>query len=306
MSSLLSGFARSPKRPLPSYYNLEVRDQYFSRLKAQIEFNLQISGKKTVIVRGFLRPLILADLEKQRRLRTAWDLLSFFGSSSGRKPKDMGTEGLNGSRRTSLPSLTSLEPYSVRSSPTSLLTYLPRGFAGVPKAMSAILSGEMRDTVEINAAGVYLLEKLFSRSERANLFRSWAGAASMMLKGGCVDFSSAFAELVLIILPRHRNAVWGTHASAPDDKANATLSGGNIYCVELLGSTWRRLMFRCSHFRPESFSNSSDVTQQTTTPNLTMDDAVRFGISPLLPTSTKLTWAPPFAVNVHPAARSQQ
>lgn len=49
---------------------------------------------------------------------------------------------------------------------------------GVPKAMSALLSGEMRDTVEINAAGVYLLERFFSRSERAKLFRSWAGAVS--------------------------------------------------------------------------------------------------------------------------------
>lgn len=47
---------------------------------------------------------------------------------------------------------------------------------GVPKAMSALLSGEMRDTVELNSAGVYLLEKYFSRNERAKLFRSWAGA----------------------------------------------------------------------------------------------------------------------------------
>jgi phospholipid:diacylglycerol acyltransferase len=47
---------------------------------------------------------------------------------------------------------------------------------GVPKAMAALLSGEMRDTVEINQAAVYLLERVFSRSERAKLFRSWAGA----------------------------------------------------------------------------------------------------------------------------------
>ena len=40
----------------------------------------------------------------------------------------------------------------------------------------------MRDTVELNPAGVYLLERFFSRQERAKLFRSWAGAASMWLK----------------------------------------------------------------------------------------------------------------------------
>jgi phospholipid:diacylglycerol acyltransferase len=74
--------------------------------------------------------------------------------------------------------------------------------------MSALLSGEMRDTVEINAAGVYLLERLFSRAERAALFRSWAGASSMLMKGG--------------------NAVWGNGTHAPDDPVNATISGGNV------------------------------------------------------------------------------
>lgn len=43
---------------------------------------------------------------------------------------------------------------------------------------------QMRDTVELNPAGVFLLEKLFSKSERAKLFRTWAGSASMLLKGG--------------------------------------------------------------------------------------------------------------------------
>jgi len=74
--------------------------------------------------------------------------------------------------------------------------------------MSALLSGEMRDTVEINQAAVYLLERFFSRSERAKLFRSWAGAASMMLKGG--------------------NAVWGDQGGAPDDMNNSSLTGGTL------------------------------------------------------------------------------
>lgn len=67
----------------------------------------------------------------------------------------------------------------------------------------------MRDTVEINQTGAKLLERFFSRNDRASLFRSWGGASSMLLKGG--------------------NAVWGDRESAPDDRENATLSGGNIY-----------------------------------------------------------------------------
>lgn len=71
----------------------------------------------------------------------------------------------------------------------------------------------MKDTVEMPAAGVYLLEKFFSRSERAELFRSWyvnslpfpesspiplnrAGSSSMLLKGGA--------------------DVWGDASGAPD------------------------------------------------------------------------------------------
>lgn len=53
---------------------------------------------------------------------------------------------------------------------------------GGARAMSAFLSGEMKDTVEINPMASYLLEKLFSRKERAELFRGWAGSASMWLK----------------------------------------------------------------------------------------------------------------------------
>lgn len=67
--------------------------------------------------------------------------------------------------------------------------------------MSAFLSGEMRDTVEMNPAGAYgqcqedtvhvrhdnlipdlVLERFFSRSERQQLFRSWAGSASLWVK----------------------------------------------------------------------------------------------------------------------------
>lgn len=74
--------------------------------------------------------------------------------------------------------------------------------------MAALLSGEMRDTVTLSPAVIYLLERFFSRSERAKLFRSWAGAASMMLKGG--------------------NDVWGDEQQAPDDMDESTITGGKL------------------------------------------------------------------------------
>lgn len=68
---------------------------------------------------------------------------------------------------------------------------------GVAKATAALLSGEMKDTVDLNPAGAYVLERFFSRKERQLLFRSWAGGASLWVKGG--------------------NAVWGNATHAPDD-----------------------------------------------------------------------------------------
>lgn len=44
---------------------------------------------------------------------------------------------------------------------------------GVPKALTAMLSGETRDTMSLGSFGAYLLEKFFSRRERANLMRTW-------------------------------------------------------------------------------------------------------------------------------------
>jgi phospholipid:diacylglycerol acyltransferase len=53
-----------------------------------------------------------------------------------------------------------------------------------------------------------VLERFFSRKERQKLFRSWAGSASMWLKGG--------------------DAVWGNEIRAPDDDYNATHSHGEL------------------------------------------------------------------------------
>lgn len=57
--------------------------------------------------------------------------------------------------------------------------------------------GETRDTMALGSFGAYLLEKFFSRRERAALMRTWAGGSSMLPKGG--------------------NLFWGDYDSAPDD-----------------------------------------------------------------------------------------
>lgn len=69
---------------------------------------------------------------------------------------------------------------------------------GVPKSVSSFLSGEMRDTAQMNRLATYIVDMFLSRQERAQLFRSWLGSASMLPKGG--------------------NVIWGSYReAAPDD-----------------------------------------------------------------------------------------
>lgn len=54
---------------------------------------------------------------------------------------------------------------------------------GTPKAVASLLSGEMKDTAQLNAFAVYGLEKFYSKKERASILRSFPGIASMLPKG---------------------------------------------------------------------------------------------------------------------------
>jgi phospholipid:diacylglycerol acyltransferase len=103
--------------------------------------------------------------------------------------------------------------------------------------MSAFLSGEMRDTVQMSPAGAYILERFFSRAERQKLFRSWAGSASMWIKGG--------------------DAIWGTPHGAPDDAHDCAHSHGQL------------IAFR----EPPPPPSGSDAGVEAMTPNMTADAA---------------------------------
>lgn len=166
-----------------SYPNLETRDHFFTRMKLRFEQNLLLTGKKTVLVSHSMGSSVA---------------LHFFKWVEASGP----TFGNGG-------------PDWVENHVESLVS-IAGTFLGVPKAMSALLSGEMRDTVELPPAGAYLLERFFSRRERAKLFRTWAGSASMTIKGG--------------------EAIWGNLTWAPDDEdgADSNQSHGKLFSFKLL------------------------------------------------------------------------
>ncbi|KAG9292687.1 hypothetical protein G9A89_008274 [Geosiphon pyriformis] len=146
-----------------SIYNLETRDKYYSKLKGTIEMAKKLDRKKSVIVAHSLGSTVVLYFLK-------W-VESPMGGNGG--------------------------PNWVNDHIESFIN-IGGPLLGLPKALSALLSGEMRDTVELGAFGIYLLERFFSKRERSELFRTWGGLASMLPKGG--------------------EAVWGNNTHAPDDK----------------------------------------------------------------------------------------
>jgi phospholipid:diacylglycerol acyltransferase len=91
---------------------------------------------------------------------------------------------------------------------------------GAVKGLTAVLSGEMRDTAQLNAFAVYGLEKFLSKEERAEIFRAMPGISSMLPKGG--------------------EAVWGNATWAPDDQPGQEISFGNLLNFRETNSSWTR------------------------------------------------------------------
>lgn len=79
---------------------------------------------------------------------------------------------------------------------------------GALKGLPAVLSGEMKDTAQLNAFAVYGLEKFLAKQERVEIFRAMPGISSMLPKGGA--------------------AVWGNRTFAPDDQLGQKVSFGTF------------------------------------------------------------------------------
>ncbi|KAF5345334.1 hypothetical protein D9758_008426 [Tetrapyrgos nigripes] len=217
-----------------SYYNLEERDGYFSKLKSTIEGFKRRQGKKTVIAAHSMGATVtlvtcfLSDCHYLRRLNPSLPVPSST-SSNGSSPQNTVEAAPTGSRlvifdliplkfiQTSRPESHRSVHLHCRNSPRGgklarfvqwLLLVSLTCQPSQSKAMSAFLSGEMKDTVQMNPAGAYVLERFFSRAERRKLFLSWAGSASMWIKGG--------------------DAVWGNATWAPDDPEGSSHSHGQL------------------------------------------------------------------------------
>ncbi len=156
-----------------SYSNLEVRDRYFSRLKSHIEGALASDGRKVVLASHSMGSQVMFYFFK-------W----VESEHGGRGGSDW-----------------------VENHVDSWIN-ISGCMLGAVKDLTAVLSGEMRDTAQLNAIAVYGLEKFLSKEERAEIFRAMPGISSMLPIGG--------------------EAVWGDLNWAPDDQPGQNFSYGSL------------------------------------------------------------------------------
>ncbi|EEB08035.1 phospholipid-diacylglycerol acyltransferase Plh1 [Schizosaccharomyces japonicus yFS275] len=140
-----------------SYYNLEVRDNYFSKLKMFIEQSKRSHGKKIVLISHSMGAQVTYYFLK-------WVETEGYGNGG---------------------------PNWVEEHIEALIN-VSGSLLGAPKTLSTLLSGEMKDTAQLNMFSVYGLEKFFSRAERAKMARSMGGVGSMLPKGGSAIWGNEF------------------------------------------------------------------------------------------------------------------
>lgn len=145
-----------------TYMNLEIRDQYFTRLMNYIQVAQKTSGKKVVLISHSMGSQVLLYFMK-------WVEHTRYGRGGPTWVDDHIEAWIN----------------------------ISGCMLGAVKDIPAVLSGEMKDTAQLNAFAVYGLEKFLSREDRAEIFRAMPGLSSMLPKGG--------------------EAVWGNATWAPDD-----------------------------------------------------------------------------------------
>ena len=121
--------------------NLERRDGYFSRLRSHIEVAVAVKGEKVVLVSHSMGSQVL-----------------FYFFHWVEAPGHGG-------------------PGWVDKYVDSWIN-ISGSMLGALKGLPAVLSGEMKDTAQLNAFAVYGLEKFLGKDERCEIFRTMPGKSS--------------------------------------------------------------------------------------------------------------------------------
>jgi phospholipid:diacylglycerol acyltransferase len=128
------------------YDKLESRDFYFTRLVANVELQVKMNGQRAVVITHSMGGLVFLYFLK-------WVENSSHGAA-----------------------------WIERNIESVVNLGVP--FLGATKATSSVISGEMKDTAELNVLLEQIKESFLSRQQVMDLFRSWGSIPLMFPKGG--------------------------------------------------------------------------------------------------------------------------
>jgi phospholipid:diacylglycerol acyltransferase len=181
--------------------NYEIRDQYFTRLKSHIEVAVRVSDRKVVLLSHSMGSQVLYYF-------LHWAEAKGYGNGGSGWVDEYIDSWIN----------------------------ISGCMLGALKDMPAVLSGEMKDTAQLNAFAVYGLERFLSRYERAEIFRAMPGLSSMLPLGG--------------------NAVWGDENGAPDDLPGQNVTFGPFIRFRNANSTMTQKNITVDDSLPFLFRNT--------------------------------------------------
>ena len=145
-----------------SFIALEERDGYLTKLRYCIEAMVQSSGKKIVLTSHSMGSQIVFFFFK-------WVTTSV-NQGGGGGGKDWVENHIHAFVNIAGPML------------------------GVPKALTALLSGEMKDTAAIMGTMGSMVERIFGRYHRRELWKTWGSLWNMLPLGGDAIWSEAFDD----------------------------------------------------------------------------------------------------------------
>lgn len=195
-----------------AYLDLEKRDGYFSKLKSQIELNKRFTGEKSILVGHSMGSQIIYYFMKWVEAKGP-----HYGNGGNRWVNDH----------------------------IGAFVDISGSVLGTPKTIPVLISGEMKDTVQMNQLAIYGLEKFFSRKERVDMVRTFGGVPGMLPKGGDV--------------------IWGNLTHSPDDPSNTLMT--NLTDIEIEGTHKESLG---SFIRFESKKNKANNR------NFTIQDSIDY------------------------------
>jgi len=174
--------------------NLEIRDGFYTELKMSIEKTVKLKKEKVVIITHSMG------------FNMFFYFLSWIESPDG---GNAGKDWVNKHIKT-----------FINVAGTAL---------GVPKACSALVSGETKDTAQLGIFLSYVLEKLLSMKERITIFRNYGSISSMLPKGGDVIWGRRKTKA-----PDQKNENYernGPYGLLTVQEKNSDSSNGNITSI---------------------------------------------------------------------------